>query len=87
MFSGVWRGVVIERRSARSSVTKDKECWLEFGEGELLKDVQHRGIRTRSDGLEFGEGELLRDAQLGVRRIRTRSDGSEFGEGELLREV
>jgi hypothetical protein len=66
---------------------QDEDCWLEFREGELLREAQLgvRVIKTRSAGLEFGGGELLREAQLGVGRITTRSAGSQFGEGELLR--
>ncbi len=48
----------------------------EFGDGELMGDVQHRGIRTRSAGCRFGDGELLTVA----RGIRTRISGSRFGE-------
>ncbi len=55
---GAWRGGVIERRSARSSVTKDKECWLEFGEGDLLREANLgvRRIRIRSGGWSLERG-------------------------------
>jgi hypothetical protein len=61
---------------SKSPVTKEKECWLKFGEGELLRDAQLgvRRIRTRSAGSDYGEGELLREAQLGVRRRRKKKD-------------